>query len=335
MRIDAYMQKELASFSRGDIVRALKNKNILCNDKSVKPSYRLHLGDRITYTDIPTIQTDTLVPQASVHFTVHEETPDFLIIDKPRGLQVHPSATEKSHTLANGLLARYPEILHVGDDPLRPGIVHRLDKDTSGLMVVARNQKTFDALKLAFASRAVHKTYYALVWGIPQKTSDIIDVPIARAMSYTRQKVVHHHTNRYRGDAKEAITHYRVKACYRLPFTVKHAPSAVADRTTTSQAHCALVEIQPKTGRMHQIRVHMRHIGHPLLGDVKYETKNVHTLNKKLFATLPPEALATFYLHAHRLSFPLDKQTHTYTSPLPTSFLSKQASYRPIPCPKQ
>ena len=112
-----------------------------------------------------------------------------MVIDKVRGVQVHPSHREKEKTLVNALVARFPQIVGVGDDVMRPGIVHRLDKDTTGLMVVAKNNRAFAELKKAFQQKEVRKTYHALVWGFLTQKDGVVDAPIARATSYTKQKI--------------------------------------------------------------------------------------------------------------------------------------------------
>ncbi len=199
---------------------------------------------------------------------IHEER-DFLVLDKPAGIAVHRGAGVTGLTIADWLSRRYPEVKTVGDDPdTRPGIVHRLDKDTSGVMVVARNQKTFEALKQLFQRRQVEKTYLALVAGTPKKRSGAIDTSIGRlARSPTK-----------RGVGGRAVRGAR--------------PAATEYRRLERLGGWSLLEVRPKTGRMHQIRVHLKSIGHSVAGDQVYGGRRA-----KL------EGLDRQFLHAWRLEF--------------------------------
>ncbi|MEK7541244.1 MAG: RluA family pseudouridine synthase [Patescibacteria group bacterium] len=183
------------------------------------------------------------------------EDGDLIVVNKPPGISVHGGGSVLGRTLVDELYQRFPEIAGVGEDAARPGIVHRLDRDTSGVMVVARNQRSFTALKELFHQRLVEKTYLAIVCGVPRQREGVIDLPIGRlASDPTKRGSV-----RYRGripvrGAREASTRYRV---------LKRG------------AGMALVELKPKTGRMHQLRVHMAAIGNPVACDTKYGGRNV------------------------------------------------------------
>lgn len=168
----------------------------------------------------------------------------FVVIDKPAGLVVHPGAGHSRHTLVSGLLARFPEMAEVGD-PRRPGLVHRLDRDTSGLLVVARTPAAYDDLVAQMAARTVTRRYEAIVVGRPEATGGLVDAPIGRSPRQPTLMAV-------RADGKEARTRYRVEEHFARP------------------SPCARVECRLETGRTHQIRVHMRAIGHPVLGDTRY-----------------------------------------------------------------
>lgn len=215
-----------------------------------------------------------------VEFVVVHEDTAVIVVDKPAGLVVHPGAGNHSGTLVNGLLARYPELADVGD-PHRPGIVHRLDAGSSGLLVVARTAPALGALQQQFGDRAAHREYRALVWGHPDAAHGVIDAPIGRDPSDPlRMALV--------ADGRMARTEYQVAARLAAPAPV------------------ALLDCRLETGRTHQIRVHLAGIGHPLVGDVTYGGRR------------PTLGLDRPFLHAVALSFvhPATGDTVRFTSEL-------------------
>lgn len=182
------------------------------------------------------------------------EDKNILAINKPAGILVHHNANSKSageNTLADWLLANYPEVKGVGDSAERPGIVHRLDKETSGLMLIAKNQKTFDYLKSLFQSHQIKKTYLAWVWGEPKEKKGIIDNPIGLKAGTVK------HTIHGGKMIKPAITFFRIIKTEETP-----------------EGKISFLEVMPKTGRTHQIRVHLKSIGNPVLGDKLYGSKD-------------------------------------------------------------
>jgi len=185
-----------------------------------------------------------LVAEPDVKVPVVYSDDDLLVIDKPSGLVVHPGAGNATGTMVQGLIARYPEIATVGD-PARPGVVHRLDKDTSGLMLVARSQEAYDTVVAMLAAHEIERRYLTLVWGIPEARSGMVDAPIGRSIREPTRMVVS-------AQGKEARTRYDVV------------------RTFDHPAPCALIECRLETGRTHQIRVHMAAIGHAVVGDERY-----------------------------------------------------------------
>ncbi len=205
---------------------------------------------------------------------IHAE-PDFLVLDKPAGISVHPArtaggrgASARDDTLVDWLVKKYPEVKRVGDDPvLRPGIVHRLDKDTSGVMLAARNQETFEVLKQLFKERGVEKTYLALVVGAPKRSSGTIDVPIGRQTANRTKRGVGARTI----GSRRAITRYTLLE--RIgPYS--------------------LLRVRPETGRTHQIRVHLASISLPVAGDTVYGGQR---------AAIP--GLTRQFLHAWKMAF--------------------------------
>lgn len=205
---------------------------------------------RIAEGDVIDIDVDldapltALVPEADVDITVVHADEDLLVVDKQAGLVVHPGAGNTTGTLVQGLLARYPEIAQVGD-PARPGIVHRLDKDTSGLMVVARTQAAHEELVAMLSAHEIERRYLTLVWGIPESGAGLVDAPIGRSHRDPTRMVVS-------ARGKEARTAYTVLETFEDPVPM------------------ALLECRLETGRTHQIRVHMAAIGHAVVGDERY-----------------------------------------------------------------
>lgn len=305
MRIDRFLVARYPRMTRGEVARMVRGGAVVVDGKTVKPSLMMRGGERVCVEDVAPLQ-ECVMPNPLLSVDIVEDTDDFVVVNKPRGVRVHPDHREKTATLVNALVARYPQIARVGEDPMRPGIVHRLDKDTTGLLVVAKTLRAFTELKSAFQRRAVRKIYRALVWGAPKEEEGMIDAPIARATSYTKQKIA---VGAYTGDAKQAQTAYRVVERFRR-----------ADDTDVS-----LVELRPRTGRMHQIRVHMAHIGHPLLGDARYCRKT----QRRRCVPLPPSCdPSTFYLHAAELAFVFDGKDYAFHAPDPERFARAVAFLR-------
>lgn len=291
-RLDSFLLEQSAlkeiGLTRSKVTQAIETEGVLVNNASSKPSYRLKTNDAITIALSPVKET-ALTPDARRNIPVLFENEHFVIVDKPAGVQAHPSSADASDTLVNWLIDRYPDITSVGDDALRPGIVHRLDKDTSGLLVIAKNQTAFEELKRLFSERKISKIYTALVHGHINPSEGTLDTPLARAYSLPKQAIATPHTHT-RGTIRPALTHYRV---------LEH------------RGEYDLVEARPKTGRKHQIRVHLASIGHPIVGDKLYGTKLTRAQDKHF---------SRHFLHAKELSFSLFGQDYSFESPLPEEF---------------
>lgn len=279
-RLDVLVTERLGSrFTRSQVQSLIKQGAITVNGATIKPGIKLRGGEMIAIT-VPDPEPDfTITPEPMTLAIVYEDR-DLAVIDKPAGLVVHPGAGVPGGTLVNGILARYPEIANMTYEPVRRGIVHRLDKDTSGLIVVARRQPAQVRLAKQFQRRSVEKVYLALLEKTPATEMGRITAPIARDPANRRRMAVLRH-------GRPAESEYTV---------VEAFPDGRA-----------LVRVRLLTGRTHQIRVHMAFIGCPIVGD------SVYGYRKR---ALP---LKRQFLHAHRLCFdqPRTLERLCFDSPLP------------------
>ncbi|HDQ23225.1 MAG TPA: RluA family pseudouridine synthase [Candidatus Uhrbacteria bacterium] len=288
-RLDKFLTAKLP-ISRSQIQKLIKAGQILVNGKKSNVHNFLNAGDVIKVNAAKKIKELTtgkkLEPNKKVKFKIAYEDNDILVINKPAGLMVHPTEKMENNTLVNGLLDKYPEIKKIGDDSLRPGIVHRLDKAVSGLILVCKTQKAFDYYKKQFQDRKIKKIYTALVHGWMEKTEGEINLPIERAKGKGKMAV-----KPISQGGKEAITKYNVIKQFK---------------------NFSLLEINILTGRTHQIRVHLNAIQHPIVGDKLYKQKKV---KEKLELDRP-------FLHSTTLGFEnMDSQYQEFTSKLPAKLL--------------
>ncbi|MBE9469881.1 MAG: RluA family pseudouridine synthase [Chloroflexi bacterium] len=252
IRLDKYAVQALPQFSRSHIQKLIDQGYILVNGQRAKASQRLNANDSITIELPPTVSHPVAEP---IPLTIAYEDGDIVVIDKPAGLTVHPAPGHPNHTLVNAILAHCSE-LAISSDSTRPGIVHRLDKDTSGLMVVAKNEFARQYLVAQFKSHAVTKGYLVLVRGKLLPDQGRIEAPIGRdPRNRQRMAIVE--------GGKEASTEYKVR---------KHL------------GDCSFLEVSPETGRTHQIRVHLSAIGHPVVGDAVYGAKSPYVKRQFIHA---------------------------------------------------
>ncbi|MBU1038862.1 RluA family pseudouridine synthase [Patescibacteria group bacterium] len=283
-RLDKFLVSQLPTLSRHLLQQNIKQGLITVNNKKATPHHWLKKDDVINYPLLVNKPKTTLQPNPNVKWELIKDTVDYLIINKPSGLTTHPASGVTEPTLIEGVVAKYPDLKTVGEDALRPGIVHRLDKEASGLMVVAKNQAMFEHLKNAFQERKVAKEYSALVIGQMHQPSGTINFSISRSKN-NRTKMAAQAANQTGG--KEAVTHFTVVKQY--------------------QAVC-LISVTIATGRTHQIRTHLNSYGHPLVGDPIYRPKNLSFKNNP----------GRLFLHATKLGFfDLLNNWQEFVSPLP------------------
>ncbi|WAA13910.1 RluA family pseudouridine synthase [Fervidibacillus halotolerans] len=280
VRIDKWVAQLQNDWSRTQIQNWIKKGLISVNGKQVKANYKCEEGDRITICVPEPVELD-VVPE-KMDLDIFYEDKDVIIINKPRGMVVHPAPGHTKGTLVNGLLYHCDDLSGI-NGVLRPGIVHRIDKDTSGLLMVAKNDYAHEQLARQLANKTITRKYVGIVHGTIEESYGTIDAPIGRDKK-DRQKMA------VVDDGKQAITHFQVLERF--------------------QAY-TFVEFQLETGRTHQIRVHMKYIGHPLAGDPKYGPKK----------TLPIVGQA---LHAKILGFkhPRTGEDLQFESPLPADLVN-------------
>lgn len=279
-RLDIYIAENFNELSRTMIKKLIESNNILVNDKSEKVSYKVQANDNISI-DVPEAKETKLKAQEIPLDIIYEDS-DIIVVNKPKGMVVHPANGNPDGTLVNAILSICKNSLSGIGGELRPGIVHRLDKDTSGLIIVAKNNKAHINMSEQIKERNVKKTYIALVRGNVPEEEATINMPIGRSTKDRKKMAV-------TKNGKQAITHFKVLKRY---------------------SKYTLLEIKIETGRTHQIRVHMAEIGYPVVGDAVYSNgKNEFGIEGQM-------------LHAYKLEFmhPITNKHMELTAPLPQYF---------------
>ena len=239
-RIDAYLSEKLADTSRVAIQRLINNGKVLVNGKIIKPSYKVQVGDKIEVEEV--VPVEVSLKAQDIPLDIIYEDKDIIAVNKPKGMVVHPANGNPDGTLVNAIMAICKDSLSGIGGEIRPGIVHRLDKDTSGIIIVAKNDKAHINLSEQIKDHKVKKTYIALVRGFVKENEATINMPIGRSEKDRKKMAV---TRK----GKEAVTHFKVLERY--------------DKYT-------LLQVNIETGRTHQIRVHLSQIGYPIIGDEVY-----------------------------------------------------------------
>lgn len=276
-RIDKVLAHQFNQFSRSHLQKWIEDGNVRVNGQLVKPKYKLAVGDQVVIEPEAPQKVD-LTPEKIPLDIVYEDD-DVIVVNKPQGMVVHPAPGHPDHTLVNALLYHSP--LSTINGEFRPGIVHRIDKDTSGLLMVAKNDLAHRSLAAQLKAKTNQREYVALVHGVIKQDAGTIDAPIGRSKKDRKKQAVV-------SDGRHAVTHFKVLHRFR---------------------HYTLISCRLETGRTHQIRVHMKSIGHPLAGDPLYGPRK----------TLPGRGQ---YLHARLLGFkhPRTGKELVFTAPLPEYF---------------
>ena len=276
-RLDIFVARRVPELSRSHAHRLIEEGLVTVDGRQLKPAEHLAAGANVSVSIPSPVPAPGLVAE-NIPVTVIFQDFDLMVVDKPAGLTVHPAPGHPTGTLVNALLAIAPDLKGISGT-LRPGIVHRLDKDTSGLIIIAKNDRAMRALQRQLKEREVHKTYLALVHGVPKPPQGVIEAPVGRHPKNRKKMAVV-------AGGRESQTRYRV-------------------REEIAGGKYALLEVEPVTGRTHQIRVHMAALGHPIVADAVYGKRS--------------DVLGRQFLHAWKLAFamPLGGREVEFESPLP------------------
>lgn len=244
LRLDKFLMDRLPNVTRNKLQAGIKDGFIKVNDKEIKPNYKVHPGD-VVVVALPEPPKDTDIVPENIDINIIFEDDDLLVVNKEPGMVVHPAYQNWSGTLVNALAYHFNNLPTMPNNDGRPGLVHRIDKDTSGLLVIAKSERAMTSLAKQFFDHSIERTYYALIWGEPDEDKGTIDVNLGRSLKDRRVTAAFPENDH----GRKAITHYKV--IKRLRYV-------------------SLIQCNLETGRTHQIRAHMKHIGHPLFNDVTY-----------------------------------------------------------------
>ncbi len=300
LRIDKFLNQRLANVSRSKIQKGIDDGFVTVNDRPVKPNYRVHPNDEIVIS-FPEPPRDTDVKPENIPLNIVYEDDALLVINKPAGMVVHPAYQNWTGTLVNALVYHFQHLPQMPGNTGKPGLVHRIDKDTSGLLVIAKTEQAMTSLAKQFFDHSIERTYYALVWGVPDPPKGTINVHLGRSLKDRRITAAFPEGNM----GRHAITHYQVLRELR---------------------YVSLLECKLETGRTHQIRAHLKYIGHPLFNDATYGGDQIvkgtvftkyRQFVENCFKLIPRQAL-----HAKTLGFihPVTQAYMQFDSELPEDF---------------
>lgn len=300
LRIDKFLMDRLPNVTRTKLQTGIHDGFVRVNDKAIKPNYKIHPNDVVTVS-LPEPPRDTEIIPENIPLDIVFEDDHLLVINKPAGMVVHPAYQNWNGTVVNALAYHFQNLPQMKGNEGRPGLVHRIDKDTSGLLVIAKDEVSLTGLAKQFFDHSIERTYNALVWGVPEQPSGTINVNVGRSLKDRRVTTAFPNNDM----GRHAITHYSLLRDLR---------------------YVSLIECKLETGRTHQIRAHMKYLGHPLFNDAMYGGSEVlkgTTFSKykqfveNCFKVIPRQAL-----HAKTLGFvhPVTKQFLQFDSELPQDF---------------
>ncbi|MFD1002124.1 RluA family pseudouridine synthase [Ohtaekwangia kribbensis] len=300
LRIDKFLMDRLPNVTRTKLQTGIHDGFVRVNDKAIKPNYKIHPNDVVTVS-LPEPPRDTEIIPENIPLNIVFEDDHLLVINKPAGMVVHPAYQNWSGTVVNALAYHFQNLPRMTGNEGRPGLVHRIDKDTSGLLVIAKDEASLTGLAKQFFDHSIERTYNALVWGVPEQPSGTVNVNVGRSLKDRRVTTAFPNSDM----GRHAITHYSLLRDLR---------------------YVSLIECKLETGRTHQIRAHMKYLGHPLFNDAMYGGNEVlkgTTFTKykqfveNCFKIIPRQAL-----HAKTLGFvhPVTKQHLQFDSELPQDF---------------
>ncbi|GAB4468318.1 MAG: RluA family pseudouridine synthase [Thermoflexibacter sp.] len=305
LRIDKFLSNRLPNVSRNKIQEAIEAGFVAVNGKPTKANYKIRPLDLITVS-MPEPPRDTEVKPENIPLNIIYEDEHLMVVNKPAGMVVHPAYNNWTGTLVNALTYHFQNLPTMQGNDGRPGLVHRIDKDTSGLLVIAKTDVAMMGLAKQFYDHSIERTYYALVWGEPKEDRGTINMPLGRSLKDRRITIAYTPESGLTG-GKEAITHYEVLKRLR---------------------YVSLIKCNLETGRTHQIRAHLKYLGHPLFNDEMYGGNEIlkgsmfskyKAFVENCFKMMPRQAL-----HAKTLGFshPVSKERMQFDSELPTDFQS-------------
>jgi 23S rRNA pseudouridine1911/1915/1917 synthase len=300
LRIDRYLYERIRNATRNRIQEGIRSGFVQVNEQTVKPNYKVRPGDTVVVS-LPEPPRDTEVVPEDIPLDIVFEDDQLLVVNKPAGMVVHPAYQNWTGTLVNALTYHFKHLPEMEGNTGRPGLVHRIDKDTSGLLVIAKTEPAMSRLATQFFDHSIERTYEALVWGAPEPEEGTIDVPVGRSPKDRRITVAFPD----RDGGREAITHYK---------------------TVETLRYVTLVECRLQTGRTHQIRAHMKYLGHPLFNDSTYggdkilkgtQFSKYRAFVENCFKIIPRQAL-----HARTLGFvhPASNKYMEFEAALPDDF---------------
>jgi len=307
-RVDKFLMDRLPNVTRNKVQQGIKDGFVKVNGLEVKPNFKVKANDEVVVA-LPEPPRETELLPEDIPLNIVYEDDDLLVVNKEAGMVVHPAYNNWTGTLVNALTYHFKQLPTMKDNEGRPGLVHRIDKDTSGLLVIAKSEKAMSGLAKQFFDHSIERTYHALVWGIPKEENGTIDVHLGRSEKDRRVTVAIEDGSR----GRNAITHYK---------------------TLEELRYVSLIQCNLETGRTHQIRAHLRYLGHPLFNDATYGgdrvLKGTQFSKYKSFVDNAFKLMPRQALHAKSLGFihPVSKKFMQFDSELPADFTAVMEKWR-------